>query len=192
MEELIKTYLVESSDLARSMAGHTAKINAVVDAMVERLKSGNKLLVCGNGGSAAQSSHMVGELMCRFEKTRKTVPCISLSSDMAYTTAWVNDFNFETLFERGVEGYGKKGDVLIAITTSGNSKNVIKALRKARDHGLVTVALLGGDGGSVGKQNLADYPILVPHGNTAHIQEGHLFIIHIFCKLIEKRLFPDG
>jgi len=191
MEQMVNDYFLGAARIAKEMTAWSPRIGNIVDLIVERLKDGKKILVCGNGGSAAQSSHLVGELVGRFERDRDGVPCISLSSDTAFNTAWANDYEYDSLFERGVSTYGAPGDVLIAITTSGNSNNVIRALKKAGGLGITTVALLGKDGGEVKKRELADHSIVVPHDNTAHIQEVHLMIIHIFCRLIEKRLFPD-
>lgn len=191
MEYMIKNYFLEAASLSESMTNHITNIYNVANILTEQLGKGNKILVCGNGGSATQSSHMVGELLGRFEKTRNGIPCISLSSDSAFTTAWSNDFDYDTLFERGVSSYGRIGDVLIALSTSGRSSNVYRALKKAREMGISTVSLLGRDGGDIAKSRISDISIIVPHENTAHIQEVHLMIIHVLCKIIEDRLFRN-
>lgn len=191
MEQLIRNYFLEAASIAEEMTTYNSEIGNIAVRMTKQLKDGKKILVCGNGGSASQSSHLVGELVGRFEKTRSGISCISLAGDNAFTTAWANDYDYESLFERALSCYGVKGDVLIALSTSGNSRNVSRALDRAREMGIVSVALLGKDGGDVVKQKKADYYIVVPHHSTAHIQEIHLMIIHIICKALEESLFTN-
>lgn len=191
MEQMIKQYFLEAASISEKMTAYASKICDIADLVIKRLKEGNKILICGNGGSATQSSHMVGELLGRFEKSRNGIPCLSLSSDAAFTTAWANDYDYESLFERGVSSYGKRGDVLIALSTSGCSVNVKRALKMAKTSGISTVSLLGRDGGEIEKEGISDLSIVVPHNNTAHIQEAHLMIIHVLCKIIEEKLFAN-
>jgi D-sedoheptulose 7-phosphate isomerase len=148
--------------------------------------NGSKLMLCGNGGSAADSQHIAAEMTGRFIKDRKPLPAIALTTDTSALTCIANDFSFEHVFSRQVSALGRSGDVLLAISTSGNSENVIKAVHAAKDLGIKTVALTGRDGGKI--QSIADFSIVVPSQTTARIQEAHIFIGHILCGLIEKDL----
>lgn len=150
----------------------------------EVLLNGNKILICGNGGSAADAQHFAAELLCRFEKERPGFPAIALNADTSILTAWSNDYSFETVFERQVETLGKPGDLLVAISTSGNSVNIIRAVEKARKLGIFTIGLLGRDGGKV--KNLVELPIIVSSNRTAFVQECHIMIYHFWCEVIEE------
>ena len=150
------------------------------------LGSGGKILACGNGGSAADASHFMTELLCRFCDDRRSLPGISLTNDGSFLTATCNDYGFEHVFARQVEGLGNAGDVLVGISTSGNSPNVLAALEAANGMGLQTIALLGRDGGPT--RGVADLDVIVPHDTTARIQEAHQVLIHLFCSGIENRL----
>ncbi len=154
--------------------------------IINSIKKGNKLLICGNGGSAADSQHFAAELVGRFKKDRKALPAISLTVDTSILTAWSNDYSFDTVFSRQVEAVGKKGDVLFGISTSGNSQNVIEAFKIANKTGIYTIALSGKDGCKMKKY--AKLNIIVPANDTARIQEAHILIIHILCSIIEKTL----
>lgn len=158
--------------------------------IADRLKYGNKVMACGNGGSAADSSHFTTELLCRFEGDRKALAAISLTADPSFLTAAANDYDFTRVFARQIEGLGKPGDVLVAFSTSGNSANVIAALHAARERGIHTIAMLGRNGGEA--RGLAEIEIIVPDPVTARIQEGHKLILHLLCGLIERRLFGRG
>ncbi len=147
------------------------------------LKNGGKVLLCGNGGSSSDASHIAGELVGRFQRERKALPAIALNGDIATMTAVANDYGYEKVFERGVEGLMTKQDVLIGISTSGNSENVYLAVVKAKEIGGKTIALLGKDGGKI--KNEADISIIVPSDCTARIQESHIMIGHILCELAE-------
>ncbi|QQL44867.1 D-sedoheptulose-7-phosphate isomerase [Sulfuriroseicoccus oceanibius] len=151
------------------------------------LKFGGKVMACGNGGSAADASHFTTELLCRFENDRRALAAIALTQDGGFMTACGNDYSFEDLFSRQIDGLGREGDVLVVMSTSGNSPNVIKAIHSAKHLGVKTIALLGRDGGNA--KGLADVELIVPVRSTARIQEGHKVIIHILCRLLEKRLF---
>jgi D-sedoheptulose 7-phosphate isomerase len=148
--------------------------------------SGNKLMICGNGGSAADSQHIAAEMTGRFIKDRKPLPAIALTTDTSALTCIANDYSYEHVFARQVEALGHSGDILLAISTSGNSENVIRAMQVAKDLGVKTVALTGRDGGKI--NSLADFSIVVPSQTTARIQEAHIFIGHIICGLVEKNL----
>ena len=152
--------------------------------LILSIKDGNKVLWCGNGGSAADSQHMSKELMGGLrDHDRPPIPSISLTTDSSFLTAWSNDTDFESVFSRQVQGLGKKGDVLVGISTSGNSKNVISALKQAKFKGLKTVVFTGKLGGMM--KNLADTTIYVPSEDTQRVQEGHIMIGQIICGLIE-------
>ena len=149
----------------------------------ETISNGNKIMLCGNGGSASDSIHIAAEFVGRFQKERKSIPAIALNADMAAVTSIANDYGYEHIFERSVEGYGKNGDVLIGISTSGNSNNVLLAIRKAKSLGIKTVSFTGKDGGIISRES--DLSIVVPSDCTARIQESHIMIGHIICELAE-------
>jgi len=151
------------------------------------LTNGSKLLVMGNGGSAADSQHFVAEIVGRFKMERRALPAIALSTDTSILTAIGNDYGFESIFSRQVEALAAPGDIVVGLSTSGNSPNVLKALRVARDRGCRTIGLLGKDGGSI--RTVCDLALVVPSTDTPRIQEGHITIIHIVCDLVEKALF---
>ncbi len=158
--------------------------------MISAFKSGKKLLVCGNGGSAADAQHFVAELIIRYEKDRKALPAIALTTNSSNLTAGANDLGYAEVFARKVEALGSEGDILVGITTSGNSENIIKALKIAKQKGMKTICLNGKTGGKVNdliKTNdlRVDSNIVIPADNTARIQESHITIIHSWCKLIE-------
>src|SRR5206468_7025390 len=156
------------------------------DLIGQCLRAGNKLLVCGNGGSAADAAHFVTELVVRFAKDRPAHPAICLASDGGLLTAAANDYGFDEIFARQVAAFGQPGDVLICLTTSGESKNVVRALEEAKTRKLKTIALLGRDGGS--SIGMADIDLLVRSNSTARIQEAHQVLLHVLCELIESRL----
>ena len=148
------------------------------------LKGGGKVLVFGNGGSAADAQHFAAELVGRFARDRIALPALALTTDPSIVTAVGNDFGFEAIFRRQVEAHGRPGDVAIGITTSGQSPNVVEALRVARERGLVTVGLTGRGGGKVA--SLVDHLIDVPHHDTARIQEVHAMVVHVLCQIVEE------
>jgi D-sedoheptulose 7-phosphate isomerase len=158
--------------------------------MARAINSGHKILLCGNGGSAADAQHIAAEFTCRLRvfPARPGIPAIALTTDTSFLTACANDFGFESVFERLLDTLGDSGDVLIAISTSGNSSNVIRAVSKAREKGLFTVGLTGGTGGDLVR--IVDRAIVVPSESTAHIQEAHASIGHVLCELVENALYP--
>ena len=160
-----------------------------VDLLASNFKEGNKLLLCGNGGSAADCQHIATELMIRLSHhiQRPALPAIALTTDTSNLTAGGNDIGFENVFARNVEGLGNKGDVLLAISTSGNSPNVIKAVQAAHNKKMKVIGFLGGNGGKLKDQ--VDLPIVVPSSNVQRIQEGHITIAHIICELVEDKLY---
>lgn len=150
------------------------------------IKAGNKLLFCGNGGSAADAQHLATELTIRFINDRAPIAAIALTTDTSTLTAAGNDYGFDHIFARQIDAIGKSGDILIAISTSGNSNNIIKALEKARDKNIVTVGLTGRDGGKM--RNLCDHILIIPAQETARIQEMHILIGHLLCGALEQKL----
>lgn len=151
----------------------------------EIINQGGKILICGNGGSAADSQHFAAEIVGRFEKERKALPAISLSTDTSILTAVANDYSYDDIFSRQIEGLGRPGDIVIGISTSGNSSNVLNAIRKAGTMGMKTIGLLGKDGGEL--KDTVDKAVVVPHDVTARIQEAHILIIHFWASLIEAK-----
>jgi D-sedoheptulose 7-phosphate isomerase len=177
------------NDLVRmleSLKNLEPQVSRAADLIGECFRTGNKLLVCGNGGSAADASHFATELVVRFAKDRRALPAICLASDSGILTAAGNDYGFDTIFARQVAALGQEGDVLICLTTSGNSKNVVRALEEAKARKLKTIALLGRDGGST--IGIADIDLLIKGNSTARIQEAHKLLIHVLCEIIEARL----
>jgi len=171
--------------LERDLASLIAEMSSLISAA---LAKGNKLLVMGNGGSAADSQHFVAEIVGRFKMERRALPAIALSTDTSILTAVGNDYGFESIFSRQVEALAAPGDIVLGLSTSGNSPNVLKALRAARERGCRTIGLLGKDGGDI--RLACDLALVVPSTDTPRIQEGHITIIHIVCDLVEKALFP--
>ena len=163
---------------------------AIADAvslLADALKNGKKLLVMGNGGSAADAQHFAAEIVGRFKLERPALPAIALSTDTSILTAVGNDYGYDKVFSRQVEAHGQPGDVVVGISTSGNSPNVELALKGAAAKGCRTVALLGKDGGSI--KQVAELSIIVPTQDTPRVQEGHITIIHIVCDLVERSLY---
>lgn len=169
---------------SKALAGIVSESSA---AIIKSLRAGGKLICFGNGGSSSQASHMAGELIGRFKSNRRALPAISLSSDASSVTCIANDFGYDALFERQMEGFANRGDVALGLTTSGKSENVLRALGAAKTKGAVTIALCGEAGLSRGD---ADYVISVPSRSTAHIQEVHLMVLHTMCIAIEEA-FPE-
>ena len=179
--------IIEEMDEHIRVAGETKKLAGTVgkaaDAVKKALSAGNKVLVCGNGGSAADSQHFAAELVGRFMKERKAMPAIALTTDTSIITALGNDYGFEKIFERQVEALGRPGDVLVAISTSGNSENLIRACRLAKTRNMEIITLLGRGGGKM--KGLGGIQIIVDSDKTARIQEMHELILHAICKEIE-------
>ena len=179
---------MEASSLQKEIAeGYTKKIDGCVDIIADCLKNGSKILLAGNGGSATQASHIAAEFTGRYKMERKGLPAIALTADLAAVTSIANDYGFDAVFERKLEALGNKGDVLIVLTTSGNSLNVIRAAEKAKKMNIKVIGLLGKDGGKI--KSASDIEIIIPSNNTPRIQEAHLIILHIICELVEKKLF---
>ena len=171
--------------LERDMAPLIAKM---ISLLSDAFNRGSKLLVMGNGGSAADSQHFAAEIVGRFKLERRALPAVALSTDTSILTAVGNDYGFDAVFSRQVEALAASGDVVVGISTSGNSPNVLKALNEAKARGCHTIGLLGKDGGAI--RPVCDLALIVPSTDTPRIQEGHITIIHIVCDLVEKALFP--
>lgn len=189
MEEEIRSQLQSHNDVIEEIGQRLpSTIASVVEKLANALASGRKFLVMGNGGSAADSQHMAAEIVGRFRLERRGLPAIALTTDTSILTAIGNDYGFDMVFRRQVEALAEKGDVVMGISTSGCSPNIMKALILARELGCTTVGLLGKDGGTI--KDCVEIPLVVPGDDTPRIQEGHITIIHIICDLLEKRLFP--
>jgi D-sedoheptulose 7-phosphate isomerase len=176
--------LADSVRTLESLAGIRPAIDAAAQLITSTLAGGGKLLICGNGGSAAEAAHFATELMGRFDGKRRSLPAIALSSDGSLVSCIGNDFGFDQVFARQVGGLSKPGDLVVAITSSGNSSNIVAALHEAKRLGLNSVALLGRGGGKA--KGLATCELLVPGTRGASAQESHLFLIHYFCELIDS------
>lgn len=159
-------------------------IPKAAEIIISSFKKGGKLLICGNGGSAADAQHIAAELVGRFKKERKALPAIALTTNTSILTAIANDYGYDAVFKRQIEALGKKGDVLLAISTSGNAKNVLEAVKLANKTGVDTIALTGGTGGELAK--IAKLSIIAAFSNTPRIQESHAAIYHKLCELIEN------
>ena len=184
--EIIKNAIAAGVGTLQSVADLEAQIIKASDLIANCLTDGKKVLACGNGGSAADAADFCTELVCRFVEDRRPYPAINLSQGGSLITATGNDYGFEEIFARQIRAFGGEGDVLIAITTSGKSKNIQRALAEARDRKLKTIALLGREGGSTA--GMADVDLIVKGNSTARIQEAHKFILHVICEICETRL----
>jgi D-sedoheptulose 7-phosphate isomerase len=186
----IEESLRESSDIKlKVLESCSDEINTAGDILVEAVRAGHKLMLCGNGGSAGDCQHLATEFMVRLSHDikRKAIGAIALTTDSSNITAGGNDIGFDSIFARSVEGIGSKGDVLIGISTSGNSKNVINAVHKSREIGIYTIGFLGASGGLL--KSVCDLSICVPSDNIQRIQESHITIGHILCEIVERELY---
>ena len=175
--------LVRTLESLKNLEPEVTRATGLIE---ECLRAGNKLLVCGNGGSATDASHFATEFVVRFAKDRRAFPAICLAGDAGILTAAGNDYGFDEIFARQVAAFGAQGDVLICLTTSGKSKNVVRALQEAKARQMKTIAFLGRDGGST--VGIADLDLLVKSDSTARVQEAHQLLLHVLCELIESRL----
>ncbi len=190
--KFIKDSLKESAEVKIAIEEACgSEILESVDMLAGAFRNGNKLLLCGNGGSAADSQHIATEFMIRLshDLQRPAIPAIALTTDSSNLTAGGNDIGFENVFARNIEGLGNKGDILIAISTSGNSKNIVNAVETAHKKGMKVIGLLGNNGGAL--KALVDIPIVIPSANTQRIQEGHITVAHILCELVERELYQQ-
>ena len=186
MKDLIKKHISEHRSVLDSINELDESIEKIADLLIHCLKNDGTIFWCGNGGSASDSQHLAGELIGRFNGDRKPLKSIALNADSAVMTCIVNDYGYEHIFSRQVDGLGSRGDVLVGISTSGNSQNVLNAFKIANQKDMITIGLLGKGGG--GASNLVDHSVIVPSKSTARIQEMHILIGHILCDLIEEGL----
>ncbi len=186
-----KNYFTSSSLVIKSLLKEEEKINNIINNIKNCIKKNKKILIAGNGGSSSDADHFAGELVCTYKKkSRKSIHAISLSSNSAIITAWSNDFNFSTVYERQVSSIGNKGDLLILLSTSGGNKikkhsiNLIKAAMQAKKMGIKVISLIGKDGGELKK--ISDISIIIRSNLTSHIQEAHITILHYLCEELES------
>lgn len=182
----ISDYLGRAESLSKALMSLSDVFELAADAWIKALRDGNKLMFCGNGGSAADAQHLAAEMMGRFLFDRDPLSALSLTVDTSALTAIGNDYGFEEIFARQLRGIGRKGDVLIGMSTSGNSVNVLRAFETARAMEIITIGLTGEGGGRMAA--LSDILIAVPHTQTSHIQEAHIMIGHLLCALVESAL----
>jgi len=186
--DAIRATFQASVDTKQALINDTQRLEQLLEVAgvaSSTIKAGHKIMLCGNGGSAADSQHIAAELIGRFEKERQSMAAIALTTDTSALTAIGNDYGYDQVFSRQVEGLGQSGDLLIGISTSGNSKNVVKAMEIAKNKGIRTVALVG-DKPDGAMQLIADYVLAVPSTNTARIQECHILMMHTLCQLVES------
>ncbi len=189
MKDIIKNILEESIAVKKKFVrGHTGQLIKAATLMADCISSGNKIMLFGNGGSAADAQHIAAEFINRFEIERRPLPAIALTTDTSVITSIGNDYHFDDIFSKQVRALGNKGDVCIGISTSGNSKNVIKAIDISKEAGIHTIGL-SGPGGQL--KEIADITLCVDSGNTARIQESHSMAGHILCLLTDRILFPE-
>lgn len=187
MEDIIKSQFDTNIELHKVVREQLSlQIAQAADLIIEAYKHGKKLLLCGNGGSAADSQHIAAELVGRFKKERRGLPAVALTTDTSIMTSVANDYWYDLLFARQVEALGDKDDILIAISTSGNSQNIIRAVEAAKFKGLKTIGFLGNDGGQL--KELVDIPLIVPSQESDRTQEIHILIGHIICHLIDSQI----
>ena len=189
-EKFITDSLNESAETKQKILQHCKDdILKAVEILVNTFQNNSKLLLCGNGGSAADCQHIATELVIRLSHhiKRPALPAIALTTDSSNLTAGGNDIGFDNIFARSVEGLGNKGDTLLAISTSGNSENVLRAVNKAKEKEIKVIGLLGGSGGKL--KDIVDLPVIIPSSNVQRIQEGHITVAHIICELVEEELF---
>ena len=189
-QEKIRNYILSSSEIVRSSVLLAPNIEKSIIAIVKCLRKGNKVVLFGNGGSAADAQHIAAEFIGRFKINRKSLPAIALSNNSSTITAISNDFSFDLVFSRQCESLISKGDVVIGISTSGNSLNVKKGINASKKNGAITIGLLGNKGGSIKK--CVDIPLIVDATETSHIQEVHRIIYHVICEIVEKELVESS
>ena len=188
--EKIRNYILSSSDVIHDSVLLAPSIEKSIQTIVKCLKKGNKVVLFGNGGSAADAQHIAAEFIGRFKINRKSLPAIALSNNSSTITAISNDFSFDSVFSRQCESLISDGDVVIGISTSGNSLNVKKGINTSKKNGAITIGLLGNKGGSI--KRCVDIPLIVNSTSTPHIQEVHRTIYHIICEIVEKSLVESS
>ena len=193
MQEQISKIIQASIDVKSAVLGNEELKNTVakaVETLVTAFKNGNKVLFCGNGGSAADAQHLAAEFSGRFYTDREALPAEALHVNTSYITAVANDYSYDVVYSRMVQGIGKKGDVLVGLSTSGNSTNIIKAFEVCRTKGMVTIGFTGATGGKM--KDLSDLLINVPSTDTPRIQESHILLGHIICQMVEEQYFSKS
>lgn len=183
---LLQRAIDDAIATTRALSGFEEPLNQAAKLVLRCLTSGHKLLLCGNGGSASDATHLATEFLCRYCEDRRPYPAISLTANGEYMTAVCNDYHADEIFARQVWGLGQKGDLLIAFTSSGKSKNVLRALEEARKKDMESICFLGRDGGFT--KGVATLDLLAPGSNTARIQEAQKLLFHVLCEMIEKEL----
>ena len=189
-KKIIKEAIEEHRKVLSSLEKYISLIEKIASLCISSLKKGGKIVFCGNGGSAADSQHLAAELVGRFLKEKKPLPSLALSTNTSILTAVGNDYGFEYTFSKQIEALLTPKDILIAISTSGNSKNVIEAVKKAKELKVKTIGLLGKGGGKLKK--IVDLPLVIESNNTARVQEMHILVGHILCRLIEEEYIEKG
>ena len=190
MRDRIKDILLESIQVKEELLrNYVGQIKNIADLIIDCLKKGGKVILCGNGGSAADAQHIAAEFIGRFKRDRSALAAISLTTNTSVLTSLANDYGYDVVFSKQVEALAQKNDILIGISTSGKAKNVALALKQAKKNNLKTIALTGGDGGELAK--LADVSFIVPSAITARVQEAHITVGHIICELVEQILCQE-
>ncbi len=187
MQTYLNTQFDELIAGLEQLKTQTPVIEAIARRCTDALRQGGKIIFCGNGGSAAQAQHLAAELVGRYKMERPAMNALSLTVDTSNITAIGNDYGYDVIFSRQLEGVGRAGDVLIGLSTSGNSKNVVRAFEQAKKMGIYTIALVGAKGGQM--RDMADIALCVPAVTSAHIQEMHITVGHLICDLIEKSIY---
>lgn len=193
MRTIISSQIQESVNLKQKlleMPQYQEQIMHMAEIIIEAYRNGHMLMLCGNGGSAGDAQHLAGEMVARFKLERRALPALAFNTNSSVVTAIGNDYEYDMIFEKQVEAFGKAGDVLLAISTSGKSESVIRAMKKANDMGIATIALLGKSGGKCFE--LATESLVVPSDDTPRIQEVHIMVGHIICDIVEQALFGEG
>lgn len=189
-DRIIKAFEESAEVKRRFVREHADRIAQVAHLIGRAFREGRKVLLFGNGGSSTDASHLAAEFVGRYHRDRAPLPAIALATDMAAVTCIANDYTYDEIFARQVRAHGQKGDVAIAISTSGNSSNVLKGVQAAKEAGLTTVGWTGGTGGKLA--GMVDYPFVVPSTVTARIQESHITLGHVLCELIEDQVFAKN
>lgn len=187
MSEYIRNQILAIADNFKTLAAMAGEIEQVARVCADTLKAGNKIMFCGNGGSAADSQHLAAELVGRYKLNRPAMNALALTVDTSILTAVGNDYGYETVFSRQLQGLGRSGDLLVGLSTSGNSQNIVLAMELARRMGVRTVALTGQGGGEM--KTVADFCIAVPSDATNNIQEMHIAVGHLVCELVEQEMY---
>lgn len=193
MQEKIKDIIKASISVKQLVLADpqiSKTVEAVIDIVVKAFKAGNKVLFCGNGGSAADAQHLAAEFSGRFYTDRDALPSEALHVNTSYLTAVANDYSYDVVYSRMIKGIGRKGDVLVGLSTSGNSKNIVLAFEQAKENGMITVGFTGATGGKM--KASSDYLINVPSTDTPRIQESHIMLGHIICQLVEEVYFKES